>query len=117
MPASPAGLLPALSNRECGHRSAPCFGIKHSIGAKFACPALRPTPLTLLFDEHMSVAAMCPKRRCAEVPAHLSAAGYHSRRLVEANPRRVKTFNGFNLELTGTNCIKPRGLGDFRPAH
>ena len=60
---------------------------------------------------------MCPKRRCAEVPAHLSAAGYHSRRLVEANPRRVKTFNGFKLELTGTNCIKPRGLGDFRPAH
>src|SRR5215467_4645460 len=64
----------------------------------------------------MSVAATCGERRCAEASAHLSATGYHGRGLIEADVR-VQAFNGFKLELTGTNCIEQHGLADFSSAH
>jgi hypothetical protein len=64
----------------------------------------------------MSVAAVCRERRCAEASTHLSATGYHSGRLIEADAR-VQAFNGFKLELTGTNCIEQHGRGDLRSAH
>ncbi len=74
------------------------------------------TPIIVLLDEHMGVAAMCRERRCTEAPAHLSATGYYSGRLIEADAT-VQAFNGFKLKLTGANCIEQHGLGNLRSAH